>query len=145
MAAYTKASHEGFSLIEIMVVIAIIGILMATVAPKIIGRTTQAREVKAREDVMALDSAVEMYNLDNGLYPSQSQGLEALVKEPNTPPQPRHWKSGGYIKVLPLDPWGRPYRYTIPGTHGSFDIYTYGAAGTPKGQGEDATIGNWQQ
>jgi general secretion pathway protein G len=138
-------SSKGFSLIEIMVVIAIIGILVATVAPKIIGRTTQARELKAREDVMALSSSMDLYNLDNGFYPSQQQGLEALVRKPHGDPVPHHWKEGGYIKLLPDDPWGNPYHYVYPGTHTTFDIFSYGANGKPHGKGENATIGNWQK
>lgn len=133
--------QRGFSLIEIMVVVVILGILAALVVPKIISRPDEARVVKAKQDVLAIQNALELYKLDNGFYPSTDQGLMALVEKPTTNPTPRDWKS--YLKSLPKDPWGRDYIYLNPGQHGEIDIFTYGANGQPGGTGIDAEIGNW--
>lgn len=133
--------QKGFSLIEIMVVVVILGILASIVVPKIISRPDEARVVKAKQDVLAIQNAMELYKLDNGFYPSTDQGIIALVEKPNTTPQPSNWKP--YLKSLPKDPWSREYLYLMPGEHSDIDIFTYGANGQPNGTGIDAEIGNW--
>lgn len=138
--------NRGFSLIEIMVVVVIIGILAALVVPKIMSRPEQARIVKAEADISSIQSALDLYKLDNGFYPSTNQGLQALVTKPSTAPRPHNWKTGGYLQRLPVDPWGQPYHYLNPGVHNAngIDIFSYGPTGQPSGTGENATIGNWQ-
>ncbi len=137
---------QGFSLIEIMVVVVIIGILAALVVPKIMSRPEQARIVKAQSDISAIQSALDLYKLDNGFYPTTNQGLQALVTLPTTAPIPANWKSDGYLQRLPVDPWGQPYHYLNPGVQNpaGVDIFSYGPTGQPGGTGENATIGNWQ-
>lgn len=133
--------QKGFSLIEIMVVVVILGILASIVVPKIINRPDEARVVKAKQDVLALQSALDLYKLDNGFYPSTDQGLMALVDIPTTHPIPKDWKQ--YLRSLPKDPWGRDYLYLNPGEHGEIDIFTFGASGQEGGTGINAEIGNW--
>ncbi len=133
--------QQGFSLIEIMVVVVILGILAALVVPQIISRPDDARLVKAKQDVLSIQNALELYRLDNGFYPSTDQGLQALVTQPNTDPVPRDWRV--YLKSLPRDPWGREYLYLNPGQHGEIDVFTYGANGQPGGEGIHREIGNW--
>lgn len=133
--------QSGFTLIEILVVVVILGIMAALVVPKIMSRPDQARVVKAKQDLLALENALDLYKLDNGFYPSNEQGLQALVKKPSSDPQPNNWHS--YIKHLPKDPWGRAYMYKNPGEQGEIDIYTYGADGQPGGEGINAELGNW--
>jgi general secretion pathway protein G len=133
----------GFTLIEIMVVVVILGILAAIIVPKLTSKPGEARQVKAQQDIRSLESALEMYKLDNFYYPSTQQGLEALVAKPSGDPQPRNWK-GGYVARLPKDPWGYPYQYISPGTKGGeYDVYSQGADGKPGGEGEEADVGNW--
>lgn len=134
---------KGFTLIEVMVVVVIIAILAAIVVPRIMRRPEQAKKVAAREDILAIENAMDLYKLDNGFYPSTDQGIQALVTKPSTPPVPQNWEPGGYLKRLPEDPWGHPYHYLNPGKHGEIDIFTYGADNQPGGTGENATIGNW--
>jgi len=129
----------GFTLIEIMVVVVILGILAAAVVPKIMSRPEQARIQKAKHDITALESALNIYKLDNYQYPSTDQGLEALVSKPSGSPQPRNYKKGGYIKKLNKDPWGKEYLYLYPGTHSELDLYSLG----PDNQPSDDDIGNW--
>ncbi len=133
----------GFTLIEIMVVVVILGILAAIVVPRIMDRPEQARVIKAKQDIRVLQSALDLYKLDNYRYPSTDQGLEALVQKPTTIPEPPHWKEGGYIDRLPKDPWGQLYQYLSPGQHGPVDIYSLGANGQLGGGGGDVVIGNW--
>ncbi len=133
--------QRGFSLIEIMVVVVILGILASIVVPKIISRPDEARVVKAKQDVIAIQNALDLYKLDNGFYPSTDQGILALVEKPNTSPEPRDWKN--YLKSLPKDPWGREYLYLNPGQHGDVDVFTLGADGQPGGTGINAEVGNW--
>lgn len=133
----------GFTLIEIMVVVVILGILAAVVVPRIMDRPDDARVAKARQDIRALQSALELYRLDNYQYPSTQQGLEALVREPSGDPPARNWKPGGYINSLPKDPWGNEYLYVQPGEHGDYDVLSYGADGREGGEGVNADIGNW--
>lgn len=135
----TRIKQQGFTLIEIMVVVVILGILAAAVVPKIMSRPEQARIEKAKHDIGALESALNIYKLDNYQYPSTDQGLESLVTKPSGSPQPRNYKSGGYIKKLNKDPWGQEYLYLFPGTHTDLDLYSLG----PDGQPSDDDIGNW--
>jgi len=134
---------SGFTLIEIMVVIVILGILAAVVVPRVMDRPDTARIVKAKQDVRALEGALELYRLDNFNYPSTDQGLEALVSEPSGSPEAKNWKSGGYMKRLPSDPWGNEYQYLSPGANGDIDIFTYGADGEEGGEETNADVGNW--
>ena len=134
-------NQRGFSLIEIMVVGVILGILASIVVPKIISRPDEARVVKAKQDILAIQNALDLYKLDNGVYPSTDQGLMALVEKPTSNPIPRDWKP--YLKSLPKDPWGRAYLYLNPGQHSELDIFTLGASGQPGGTGINAEIGNW--
>ncbi len=134
---------SGFTLIEIMVVVVILGILAAIIVPKVMDRPDVARVVKAKQDIRALESALNLYKLDNFVYPSTDQGLQALVTQPSGDPPAPNWKQGGYIDRLPVDPWGHPYQYLNPGVHGDIDIFSYGADGRPGGSGMNADIGNW--
>jgi general secretion pathway protein G len=135
-----RKSVSGFTLIEIMVVVVILGILASLIVPKIMSRPEQARTVKAKQDIRAIETALELYKLDNGFYPSTDQGLQSLVKQPTTSPVPANWKIGGYLREVPMDPWNRPYQYLNPGSHSEIDIYSFGA----EGPNSSATIiGNW--
>ncbi|MCE7901279.1 MAG: type II secretion system protein GspG [Gammaproteobacteria bacterium PRO9] len=134
---------RGFTLIEIMVVVVILGILAALIAPNVINRIDDAQSAKVKQDIRAIESALKLYRLDRFRYPTSQEGLDALV----TPPQDtsQKWPEGGYLDRLPRDPWNRPYVYESPGKNGgSFDIYTLGRDGQPGGEGPDADVGNWQ-
>jgi general secretion pathway protein G len=138
-----RARHAGFTLLEIMVVVVILGILAALVAPNVIRRIDDANVTKAKQDIRAFETALNLYRMDNFRYPSTEQGLEALVKQPNDP-NIRNWKPGGYVRSLQKDPWGNDYAYISPGTRGGdYDLYTLGADNQPGGEGPDADIGNW--
>ena len=139
----TSRRQRGFTLLELMVVVVIIGILSLTIVPRIIDRPDQARIARAKQDVTVLENALKLYRLDNRAYPTTAQGLGALVERPTIPPPPPNWAGDGYIDRLPKDPWGRDYLYLIPGVHGEIDIFTHGADGEPGGTGNDADIGNW--
>jgi general secretion pathway protein G len=134
---------RGFTLIEIMVVVIILGILAAIVVPKVMDRPDTARITKAKQDIRSLESALNLYKLDNFNYPNTDQGLEALVQKPAGTPEPKNWKEGGYVDRLPKDPWGNPYQYLSPGQHGAVDIYSLGADAQNGGEGVNADIGNW--
>ena len=134
--------QQGFTLIEIMVVVIILGILAAIVAPNVIGRVGDAQIAAAKQDLRGVENALKFYRLDNFAYPTTEQGLQALGTRPNDP-NIRNWKQGGYLDRLPKDPWGNPYQYLNPGNNGEVDIYTLGRDGRPGGEGEDADIGNW--
>jgi general secretion pathway protein G len=134
---------RGFTLVEIMVVVVIIGILGALVVPKLLGRTGEARVSAAKSDIGTLMSALKLYKLDNQRYPTTEQGLQALMSKPTVGPIPNGWKSGGYVEKLPKDPWGNPYQYLSPGIHGEVDLFSYGRDGQPGGTEEDADIGSW--
>ncbi len=143
MASSCKRTARGFTLIEVMVVVVILGILAAIVVPRIMDRPDEARIVKARQDLRVLESALNLYRLDNYRYPTTDQGLQALVSPPSIPPEAPRWKEGGYVDRLPKDPWGREYQYLSPGQQGAVDIYSLGADGQLGGSGTDADIGNW--
>jgi general secretion pathway protein G len=136
--------QRGFTLVEIMVVVVIIGILGALVVPKLLGRTGESRVTAARVDISTLMSALKLYKLDNQRYPTTEQGLQALIQKPTTGPAANGWKEGGYVERLPKDPWGNAYQYLSPGIHGGeVEIMSYGADGQPGGTGEDADVGSW--
>ncbi len=138
-----NSRQGGFTLLEVMVVVVIIGILAALVVPKIISRPDEARAIAAKQDVASLMQALKLYRLDNHRYPSTEQGLQALAARPATAPIPPNWKTGGYLERLPKDPWGNPYQYLNPGLHGEIDIFSFGADGALGGEGNDADIGSW--
>lgn len=137
---------RGFTLIELMVVIIILGILAVYVAPKIMSRPGEARQVKARLDIQNIENALKLYKLDNGWYPSTEQGLQALVEKPETGTVPKKWKSGGYLEKsrVPKDPWGNELIYLSPGLKGDFDLISYGLDGVPGGEEENRDINNWE-
>ena len=139
-----KRNHRnsGFTLLEIIVVVAIIAILAAYIAPKVAGRVDDARLSKAKSDIRVLESSLELYKLDNFVYPSTAQGLNALVNKPSGEGT-KNWRDGGYIKKLNKDPWGNDYQYAFPGSNGEFDVFSLGADAAVGGEGEAADIGNW--
>lgn len=133
---------RGFTLIEILVVVVILGILAAIVVPRVMERPGEARVTRARQDIQGVVTALSLYKLDNFVYPSSEQGLDALVSKPAGQPDAPNWK-GPYLDRAAKDPWGRPYQYRHPGQHGEIDVYSLGADGKPGGEGEAADIGNW--
>lgn len=138
-----STNARGFSLVEILVVLVIMGLLISVVAPTVLNQADSARIQKAQADFKAIETALKIYRLDNYVYPSSEQGLEALVSASPIDPEPRNFKDGGYLSEVPLDPWGRPYLYLSPGENGEVDIYTLGADGLAGGDGQNADIGNW--
>ncbi|MDO6707478.1 type II secretion system major pseudopilin GspG [Photobacterium sp. 1_MG-2023] len=136
-----QRQQRGFTLLEVMVVIVILGVLASLVVPNLLGNKEKADQQKVVTDIGALEQALDMYKLDNSIYPNNEQGLDALVKAPS--PEPRNYRNGGYIKRLPQDPWGNDYQYMMPGEHGSVDIYSLGADGQEGGEGVNTDIGNW--
>ena len=138
-----KSWRDGFTLLEVMVVVVILGILAALVVPKIISRPDEARVIAAKQDIASLMQALKLYRLDNLRYPMTEQGLQALSARPTTSPVPPNWKAGGYLERQPRDPWGNPYQYLNPGVHGEIDVFSFGADGAPGGEGNDADIGSW--
>ena len=135
--------QRGFTLIEIMVVVVIIGLLATLILPRVLGRQDEAFVAKAKSDIRALDSALKLYKLDNFNYPSTEQGLEALTQKPAGEPPANNWKTGGYIDRLPMDPWGNPYQYLSPGEQLEIDLWSHGSDGQRGGEGVAADIGNW--
>ena len=135
--------ESGFTLIEVMVVVIILSILAAVVIPRIMDRPDEARVVKAKQDIRALEAALNLYKLDNYTYPTTDQGLESLVRKPTSLPEPRNWKPGGYVDRLPKDPWGNDYQYLSPGQNGAIDLYSLGADGQLGGDGTGADVANW--
>jgi general secretion pathway protein G len=138
-----RTRTRGFTLIEILVVIVILGVLAALVVPRVIERPDEARVVAAKTDIATIMQALKLYRLDNQRYPTTEQGLSALVAKPEQPPMPPNWKPNGYLERLPKDPWGRPYQYLNPGLKGEIDVFSFGADGQPGGTGFDADVGSW--
>ncbi|WP_432821142.1 type II secretion system major pseudopilin GspG [Trichloromonas sp.] len=136
-------NSRGFTLIEIMVVVVILGILAAIVVPRLLERPEEARRTKAAIDIKGIEEAIGLFKLDNGFYPSSEQGLQALVSKPETGRIPSRYHEGGYLKKIPQDPWGNNYLYLSPGIHGDFDIISYGADGETGGEGNDADVNSW--
>ncbi|MCW2100832.1 UNVERIFIED_ORG: general secretion pathway protein G [Pseudomonas psychrophila] len=144
MKTLRTSTQRGFTLIEIMVVVVIIGVLGAIVVPQFMSRPDQAKVTAAHTDIQAISTALEMYRLDTFNYPSTQQGLEALVTRPSGTPLARNWNPQGYLKSLPVDPWGTPYQYLNPGTHSAgYDLFSFGADGVQGGEGFATDIGNW--
>ena len=142
-----RGNHRGFTLIELMVVVIILGILALYIGPKIMGEPERAKRVKAKMDIASLETALKMYKLDNGMYPSTEQGLQALVEAPESGVIPKKWRKGGYFEKnkVPKDPWGNEFVYISPGVNGDFDIISYGLDGVPGGEGDDnKDINNWE-
>ena len=138
-----RSCAHGFTLIEIMVVVVIMGVLAALLVPRLMGRTDDARIIAAKQDIATLMQALKLYRLDNQRYPTNEQGLQAIISKPSGGPAPPNWKAGGYLDRLNKDPWGNPYEYRSPGSHGEVDVYSFGADGKPGGTGNDADIGSW--
>lgn len=134
---------DGFTLIEVMVVVVILGVLAAIVVPRVMSRPDEARLLKAQQDVRAISAALDLFKLDNFNYPTTDQGLVALTERPGDLPDNARWRDGGYLAALPSDPWGRAYLYLQPGERGPFDLYSLGADGLPGGEGSNADVGNW--
>jgi general secretion pathway protein G len=138
-------SRAGFTLLEIMVVIVILGLLAALVVPKLIGRTEEAKQTQTRLQIKNIEQALQLFKLDNGFYPGTEQGIEALVRVPETGRIPKNYRKGGYLDRVPKDPWGNNYVYVSPGTNGDYDITSYGADEVPGGEDEDADINSWEE
>lgn len=140
-----KGAMAGFTLVEVLVVLVILGLLASVVVPNVLQRADEARVQKVFADFKAIETALKIYRLDNYSYPTTEQGLEALVEKPSLPPEPRGWKTGGYLEELPMDPWGRPYFYLSPGEFGEVDIYSLGADGVTGGEDQNQDLGNWRE
>ncbi len=138
-----RKTEDGFTLIEIMVVVTILAILAGLVVPKLVGRTDDAKRVAAGVQIKNLEGALTLYKLDNNDYPTTEQGLDALVNRPSVGEATAKWREGGYIAKIPNDPWGRPYAYISPGMHGDYDILSYGGDGEPGGEKNDADVESW--
>ena len=136
-------SQLGFTLIEVMVVIAIIGIMATLIVPQIMSKPNEARVIAAKQDISSIIQALKLYRLDNSRYPTTEQGLSALVAKPTSEPIPQNWKPNGYVDRLPKDPWGFAYQYSNPGTRAEIDVFSLGADNKPGGTGFDADLGNW--
>lgn len=143
MTPKVQRGQGGFTLIEILVVVVILGILASIIVPKIMKRPEEARRTKAKMDIKAIETALNLYRLDNGVYPSTEQGLDALVTKPTTGIIPKNWKEEGYLDKDPKDPWKNPFVYLSPGLHKEFDLESYGADGVDGGEGKDADVENW--
>ena len=143
---YKIKTNHGFTLIELMVVIVILGILVSFIAPRLMGRPDEAKQVKARVQIESLETAIKLYKLDSGMYPTTEQGLQALVEQPQTGTLPKKWRKGGYLEKgrVPKDPWGNEFIYLSPGAHGDYDIIAYGADGVPGGEEFDKDINSWE-
>ena len=141
-----KINHNGFTLIELMVVIVILGILAGLIIPRIMGRPEEAKQLKAKIQIESVETALKLYKLDNGSYPETEQGLEALIEQPETGTIPKKWRKKGYLEKgkLPKDPWGNDFVYLSPGVHGDYDIISYGADGVPGGEDKNKDINSWE-
>lgn len=139
-------NENGFSFIELMVVVVILGILAGMIVPRYMGRTDDAKVIKAKVDISAIETSLKLYHLDNGFYPTTEQGLMALIEKPTTEPIPLRWSENGYLdkRSIPKDPWGREYLYLSPGVNGDYDILSYGADGVPGGEGKNQDIKSWE-
>jgi general secretion pathway protein G len=148
MRKYTgrNSTEAGFTLIELMVVVVIIGILAGLIVPRIMGSDDKARDAKAKMQIESIETALKLYKLDNGGYPSTEQGLKALVEAPTAGNLPKNWRQGGYLEKgkVPKDPWGNEFVYVSPGSHGDFDLSSLGADGEPGGEGKNKDINNWE-
>jgi len=142
--AVLRVKSRGFTLIELMVVVVIIGLLAAVVVPRVVGRGEEAKIAAARLQIKEIEAALDLYRLDNGFYPTTEQGLKALVERPTTEPLPRNWREGGYMKKVPVDPWGNPFVYRSPGDHGEYDLFSMGADGREGGEGSGKDITSWE-
>jgi len=142
MRFVNRQTRAGFTLVEVMVVVVILGILAVLIVPRVLGRTDEARVAAAKHDIAAIMQSLKLYHLDNGRFPTNDQGLQALVSRPQSGPAPGNWKP--YLDKLPKDPWGNAYQYLNPGVHGEVDVFSLGADGQPGGSGADAEIGSWQ-
>ena len=143
MKKFSTRAQRGFTLIEIMVVVVIMGVLAALVVPKLLNRTGESKVAAAKVDIATIMQALKLYKLDNQRYPTTEQGLQALIEKPTGGPAANGWKAGGYVEKMPKDPWGNPYQYLSPGIKGEIDVFSYGADGQPGGTGDDADIGSW--
>ena len=139
-------NQRGFTLIELMVVIVILGILAGLIVPRIMGRPEQAKRLKARMQIESIGTALKLYKLDNGSYPSTEQGLQALVEQPSAGNIPKNWRKGGYLEKgkVPQDPWGNEFVYLSPGIHDDFDLISYGADGSSGGEEKNADVNSWE-
>ena len=146
MISRRRKTDQGFTLIEIMIVIVILGILVWQIAPRIMGKPEEAKRLKVQMDIATLETALKLYKLDNGVYPSTEQGLQALVEPPAVGILPKKWREGGYLEKgkVPSDPWDGEYIYLSPGLHGDFDLISSGADGQPGGEGNNKDINNWE-
>lgn len=145
MSNRAQKKLRGFSLIEILVVLVIMGLLISVVAPTVLNSADDARIQKVQADFKSIETALKIYRLDNYIYPTTEQGLEALIIPSTLEPEPRNFKQGGYLAEMPMDPWGRPYLYLSPGEYRDVDLYSLGADGLPGGEGQNADIGNWNE
>jgi len=146
LITFKTICNHGFTLIELMVVIVILGILAGLIVPRIMGRPDEARLLKAKIQIESIETALKLYKLDNGSYPGTEQGLQALVEQPASGNIPAKWREGGYLEKgkLPKDPWGNDFVYLSPGVHGEYDIVSYGADGVPGGEGKNIDINSWE-
>ena len=140
----SQQKRKGFTLVEVLVVVVILGLLAALVVPRVVGRGEEAKRTAAAVQIREIEQALEMYRLDSSLYPSTAQGIEALVSKPSIPPEPRKYREGGYLRKLPADPWGSPFVYRRPGDHGEYDLFSLGADGEEGGDGPGKDITNWE-
>ncbi len=142
---WSRYGNEGFTLIELMVVIVILGILAAIIAPRVIGRTDEAKVTEAKVQIKNFDTAIKLYKIDNGRYPATDQGLTALIEKPSVGIIPKNWRAGGYLenRKIPKDPWGNPYLYASPGLNGEYDIISFGRDGVRGGEGYDGDVESW--
>ncbi len=141
-----KSNNSGFTLIELMVVIVILGILAGLIIPRIMGRPEEAKQLKAKMQIESLETTLKLYKLDNGMYPDTEQGLQALIEQPETGALPKNWRKGGYLEKgrVPKDPWENDFVYLSPGAHGDYDIISYGADGVPDGEDKNRDINSWE-
>ncbi len=143
---FKQLNYRGFTLIELMVVIVILGILAGLIIPRIMGRPEEAKQLKAKMQIESLETALKLYKLDSGMYPDTEQGLQALIEQPETGIVPKNWRKQGYLEKgrLPKDPWGNEFVYLSPGVHGDYDIISYGSDGVPDGEDKNRDINSWE-